>query len=93
MATHDKYRLPKTILLAAALLSLVALVILIAAGIQKVNTGPAQDAWRTLWLLEFNWVAALVLLIIAVTGLFGGLWVGCQEWRERSQSGVTKQAL
>ena len=76
MATHDKQRLPKIALLATSLLSLVALAILIASGIEKVNTGPAQDAWRTLWLLEFNWAVALALLIIAVVGLLGGLWIG-----------------
>ena len=83
MATPDKYRLPKTALLVAALLSSMALATLIATGIQKVNTGPAQDAWRILWLVEFNWVAALVLLVIAVAALLGALWVGHLERRER----------
>ena len=73
MATHNKRQRLKKGLLVTGWLSLAALAILIATGIERVNTSRAQDAWRSLWLVEFNWLAALVLLILAVAGLLGGL--------------------
>jgi hypothetical protein len=72
MATHNKRHQLKTGLLVTGLLSLAALMILIATGIERVNTSRAQDVWRSLWLVEFNWLAALILLIVAVAGLLGG---------------------
>jgi hypothetical protein len=65
--------------LVAGLLSLAAFVLLIASSIEKVNAGRAADIYRTVWLLDFNWVAALILLIVSVVGLLGALWLAYLE--------------
>ena len=62
--------------------SLVALIALIAKGIEKVKTGHGLDTYRTFWLVEFNWVAFLVLVAAVVVALIGGGYLRYLEWRE-----------
>ena len=40
--------------------SFVALVAMIATGIEKVHAGHGLDTYRTSWLVEFNWVGFLL---------------------------------
>jgi hypothetical protein len=47
---------------------------MIASGLEKVNAGRGPDTYRTIWLVEFNWVVALILLMVSVLALLGGLW-------------------
>ena len=58
--------------------SLVALM----AMIEKVKTGHGLDTYRTFWLVEFNWVAFLVLVAAVVVALIGGGYLRYREWRE-----------
>jgi len=82
---HSHHRLLKVGLLIAGLGSMGALIAMVATGIEKVKTGHGLDTYRTFWLIEFNWVAFLVLLIILVAALAGGLWFRYLEWRELQQ--------
>jgi hypothetical protein len=77
-----KLKLNKTRLLVTGLVAVCAIMILIAAGRQKVNLGFMGNPWRTVWLIEFNWVAALVLALVAVVGLVGGTWLCYREGRK-----------
>jgi hypothetical protein len=81
MEIRKNLKLNKTGLLVIGLASLFAVMLLMAAGWQKVNLGFVGDPWRTVWLLEFNWVAALVLLIVTIVGLVGGTWLCYREGR------------
>ena len=65
--------------------SIVALVAMIATGIEKVNTGHGLDTYRTFWLVEFNWVAFLILILAVVVALLGAGWFRYLEWRELDQ--------
>jgi hypothetical protein len=58
---------------------------MILTGIEKVNTGHGLDTYRTYWLVEFNWVAFLVLLIVLVVAIAGAAWFRYLEWRELEQ--------
>jgi hypothetical protein len=73
----------RTGLLAAGLVSLCALMLLMASGMQTVNMGLGGNAWQTVWLLEFNWVVALTLWLTAGAGLLGSLWLCWGESRAR----------
>jgi hypothetical protein len=64
------------------LLSGLALMVQLVSGIEHVSTGRAQDTWRSLWLIEFNWPLALVLFALSLTGILGGLWLGYRQWRQ-----------
>ncbi len=65
--------------------SLAALVAMVATGIEKVNTGHGLDTYRTFWLVEFNWIAFLVLMGAVVVALIGGGYLRYLEWRELRQ--------
>jgi uncharacterized membrane protein len=65
--------------------SLVALIAMIATGIEKVHTGHGLDTSRTWWLVEFNWVGFLVLVAAVLVALVGGGILRYIEWRELRQ--------
>ena len=65
--------------------SFVALIAIVATGIEKVKTGHGLDTYRTFWLVEFNWVAALVLMGAIVVALISGGYLRYLEWRELRQ--------
>ena len=47
---------------------------MIAIGIDKVRSGKGLDRYRTLWLVEFNYIGMLILLgAIAVAFVIAGL--------------------
>jgi hypothetical protein len=47
---------------------------MIAIGIDKVRSGKGLDTYRTLWLVEFNYIGMLILLgAIAVAFVIAGL--------------------
>ncbi len=66
----------------AGITSFVALIAMVATGIEKVNTGHGLDTYRTFWLVEFNWVAFLVLIGATIIALIGGGYLRYLEWRE-----------
>jgi hypothetical protein len=76
---HKSRYVLKTSCLVAGLVSMATLVLLIASSIEKVNAARAADSYRAIWLLDFNWVAALMLLIVSVAALLGGLWLAYLE--------------
>jgi hypothetical protein len=82
MEIRKNLKLDKTRLLTIGLVCLFALMMLIAAGWQKVNIGFAGNPWKLVWLIEFNWVVASALLIVAVAGLAGGTWLCYCEGRQ-----------
>ena len=65
--------------------SMVALIAIIATAIEKVNNGHGLDIYHTAWLVEFNWVAFLVLMLAIVVALLGAAWFRYLEWREVEQ--------
>ena len=65
--------------------SVVALIGMILTGIEKVNTGHGLDTYRTFWLVQFNWVAFLVLMASVVVALIGVAWFRYLESRELDQ--------
>lgn len=69
-------------LLGLGLLCGLALVVQIGSGIEHVSTGREQDVWRSLWLLEFNWPLACVLLVATLSAILAGLWLGYRQWRQ-----------
>lgn len=62
--------------------SFVALVGMIVTGLEKVRTGHGLDTYRTVWLVEFNWVGFLVLMAALGVAIVGALWLHYLEWRE-----------
>jgi hypothetical protein len=62
--------------------SFLGLVALIGSGIHQVHMGSHLDAYRTSWLVEFNWVVFLVLVVILVVALVGFAVVRYLESRE-----------
>ena len=47
---------------------------MIAIGIDKVRSGKGLDTYRTLWLVEFNYIGMLILFgVIAVASIIAGL--------------------
>ena len=71
--------------LALAVASFGGLIVMIATGIQKVNTGHGLDTYRTFWLVEFNWVGFLVLVAALVVAMIGAAWLRYLEWREERE--------
>lgn len=63
----------------------VGLVAMIATGVEKVRTGQGLDTFRTVWLVEFNWIGFLVLAAAIVVALIGAGWLHYLEWREIRQ--------
>jgi uncharacterized membrane protein len=51
--------------------SFVALVAMIGAGTVKVHSGSGLDTYRTAWLVEFNWVWFLVLVVAFLVAVVG----------------------
>jgi uncharacterized membrane protein len=82
---RDHRRLIAVGILVAGLGSLGALVVMVLTGIEKVKTGHGLDTYRTYWLVEFNWVAFLVLLVVLVVAIAGAAWFRYLEWRELEQ--------
>jgi hypothetical protein len=81
----NHHRLLKVGFLVAGVASVGALAVMIATGIEKVKSGHGLDTYRTFWLVEFNWVAFLVLATVAAVAILGGLWFRYLEWREVKQ--------
>jgi hypothetical protein len=78
----QRHWVPRFVL--TGLLAWGALLIQIASGIEHVSTSRAQDAWRSLWLVEFNWPLALLLFSLALATSLGGLWLSYRQWRQLS---------
>src|SRR4030095_9090980 len=65
--------------------SVVGLAWMITTAIRKVLSGEGLDTFRTTWLVEFNWVGFLVLLIAVVIAFVISLfffWRGESTWRD-----------
>jgi uncharacterized membrane protein len=83
--SQARRRFMKLGFLIAGVASIVALIALVLTGIEKVNTGHGLDTYRTTWLVEFNWVGFLVLVVAVIVALAGGLVMRYLEWREIRQ--------
>lgn len=82
---NDHSRLIRIGILVAGVGSFAALVAMVLAGIQKVRLGRGLDTFRTAWLVEFNWIAFLVFMVVLVAALGAGAWLRYLEWRELEQ--------
>lgn len=56
-----------------AVASFGGLLAIVLTGLEKVHAGHGLPSYRTAWLLEFNWVAFLVLSIVMVAALLAAL--------------------
>jgi predicted SnoaL-like aldol condensation-catalyzing enzyme len=73
--------------LVAGIGALLALAAIILAGAQKVRLGQDLGAFRSAWLLEFNWVVFIVLLAILVLAVvFGALQIRRAEAKTSATS-------
>jgi hypothetical protein len=69
---------------------------MISVAVRKVVDGQGLDTYRTFWLVEFNWIGFLVLVVAAFVAVFVGMLFAWREnrlWRdlERKYDG-TKDA-
>src|SRR5438093_13264953 len=62
--------------------SLAGLAWMITTAIRKVLSGEGLETYRTFWLVEFNWVGFLVLLLAVFVSLIISLFF---LWREERQ--------
>ena len=64
------------------LASIAALGRMLWSAFEKVISGHGLDTYRTVWLVEFNYIGVLVLFGAVVLALIfaGGLWF--HEWRQ-----------
>jgi hypothetical protein len=61
---------------------------LVSVAIAKVASGHGLDTYRTVWLVEFNYVGLLVLFCAIVLALLvaGGMWLyEWWQWRSLAQ--------
>ena len=65
--------------LAASVLAFIALV---AFAISKVRAGQGLESFRTLWLVESNWLSLLIFVAVAAVAICLGLWFRLREQRE-----------
>lgn len=58
---------------------------IISIAIEKVASGQGLDTYRTVWLVEFNYIGVLVLFAAVVLALLfgGGMWL-YEWWQWRS---------
>jgi uncharacterized membrane protein len=66
----------------AGLGSLVALVTMVVTGLEKVRMGHGLESFRTVWLVEVNWIGFLVFLAVLLVAVGAGAWFRYLEWRE-----------
>lgn len=66
----------------SGLASLGALAAMVGVAIAKVRGGHGLETYRTIWLVEDNWIGFLVFVAIAVVAVFVGLLFRLKEWRE-----------
>jgi hypothetical protein len=62
--------------------SLVGLAWMITTAVRKVLAGEGLQTYRTFWLVEFNWVGFLAMLVALAIALVISLFF---LWREESQ--------
>lgn len=66
----------------SGLASFGALVAIVAIAVLKVRGGEGLETYRTLWLVENNWIGFLIFVAVAIVALFVGLLFRLKEWRE-----------
>ena len=66
----------------AGLASVVSVAAMAVMAWEKFQTGRGWEAYRTHWLVEFNWIGFLVLLAGVGIALLVGLLFRVREWRE-----------
>jgi hypothetical protein len=69
----------------AGLTSAASLVAMAMVAWEKFQTGRGWESYRTHWLVEFNWVGLLVLLVLLAgvgIALLVGLVFRLREWRK-----------
>lgn len=69
----------------SGLASLGALVAMIGIAVLKVRGGEGLEAYRTLWLVENNWIGFLIVVVVTVVAVFVGLLFRLKEWREAQE--------
>lgn len=82
---HDRSRLITIGIFVAGLGSLAALVTMVVTGLEKVRMGHGLDGYRTVWLVEVNWIGFLVFLVVLLAAIAVGAWYRYLEWRELKQ--------
>ena len=80
--SRGRRRFVAIVFLILGVTSLVTLIGMVVTGVEKVNTGRGLDTFRTVWLVEFNWVGFLVLMGAVIVALIGGGYLRYLEWRE-----------
>jgi uncharacterized membrane protein len=83
--SRGRHRFIQIGLVVLGVTSIVAHIAMVLAGIEKVNTGHGLDTYRTFWLIRFNWVGFLVLIVAIGVALIGVGWFRYLEWRELDQ--------
>ena len=78
-------RLVRIGIFVAGIGSLAALVTMVLTGLEKVRMGHGLDGYRTVWLVEVNWIGFLVFLIVLLAAIAVGAWYRYLEWRELEQ--------
>lgn len=93
--TPGNSRLIRIGFLLAGLVSLAALVTMVLTGIEKVRMGHGLDGYRTVWLVEVNWIGFLVFFAVLLVAIGVGAWFRYLEWQElkqlRARYGAQKQ--
>jgi hypothetical protein len=72
-------------LLVAALASFGGLASMVRIAIENVQSGHGLDTYRTIWLVEFNWIGFLILLAALVVAVGIALLFRLKEHREVQQ--------
>jgi uncharacterized membrane protein YcjF (UPF0283 family) len=79
---HDRSRLIRIGIFVAGLGSLAALVTMVLTGLERVRMGHGLDGYRTVWMVEVNWIGFLVFLAVLLVAIAAGAWFRYREWRE-----------
>jgi hypothetical protein len=73
--------------------SFFALYKLVMLAIEKVIAGQGMQTYRTVWLVEFNFIGLLTLFVAVLTALFAVFifwWYEERQWREFEQKYAAK---
>jgi hypothetical protein len=79
---HQPHRRVRTGIELAGAASFAALVAMIGNGLERVHTGRPPGTFRSVWLVEVNWIAFAICITVLVLALMAGLWLRYRQWRQ-----------
>ena len=65
-----------------AVASFGGLLVMVLTGLERVHAGHGLLTYRATWLLEFNWVAFLVLSVVMIAAISVAAFLRYREWQE-----------